>query len=348
LTGVIFHGFIGTYTEVGKSRGIYSYSVDVNQGTIAQLSCAAVTVNPSYLACSGQYLYAVNELDSPNASLTAFRIEEHKLIRLDQRASGGSGPCHVAVDPLQRYIVVSHYGDGVVSVFPLEQHGKLGESVQRIVLDGQGPNRERQESAHAHSCSFAPTGCAVVCDLGSDSLIFYHGFPLCECGRYRTEPGSGPRHSYWHNGNVYVANELDSTVDFFRFDSSTDTVTHVQRYATLPHGVSRTTNTAAAIKGSKTHLYVSNRGHDSIALFNIHTDGTLDLCTCVSSHGVCPRDIELEPSGNFLCVANQYSDNLALFRIDPYNGTLSFIHSINVFSPVCLCFAQYSFLKFPL
>ena len=52
-----------------------------------------------------------------------------------------------------------------------------------------------------------------------------------------------------------------------------------------------------------------------------------------------PRNFGIDPSGRFLLAANQATDNVALFRIDPRNGTLTFTgQSIEVGSPVCVKF----------
>ena len=83
--------------------------------------------------------------------------------------------------------------------------------------------------------------------------------------------------------------------------------------------------------------YVSNRGHNSIAVFSVSPSGDLELLQTESTQGEWPRNFMITPDGNWLLVANQYSNNIAVFRVNPQTGQLSYTgEEVEVFSPTCL------------
>ena len=68
------------------------------------------------------------------------------------------------------------------------------------------------------------------------------------------------------------------------------------------------------------HVYVSNRGHDSIATFAIGGDEPLTPLGHVASGGHGPRDLAIDPAGRWLLAANQHSGHLTGFEIDDRTG----------------------------
>jgi 6-phosphogluconolactonase len=84
---------------------------------------------------------------------------------------------------------------------------------------------------------------------------------------------------------------------------------------------------------------VSNRGHNSIALFSVTREGAIELEQTVSTLGDWPRNFSLHPSGRWLLVANQRSDSVVVFARDPESGRLTPTRQrIAIPSPVCLRF----------
>jgi 6-phosphogluconolactonase len=356
-------GYIGAYTEAdfgGKGRGIYSFTLNLENGHLEDLHLQAECTNPSYLCAplSGKYLYAVNELHEwegkPGGAVSAYAVEGGGLRLLNQAASEGACPCHIALDPGERFAVVSNYTGGSIAVFPLLHEGGLGKAVQRIALSGHGPNAGRQEGPHAHSFMFAPAGAyGFACDLGADRVMAYtirgdEPQPLipADVPWFPVQGGSGPRHGVFHpQGNrCYVLNELDSTVDVLAWDMDRGIFERLGRISALPPDVSgaECDNTSAAIRldrGGK-YLYVSNRGRDSITVFRVEDGGLLAYIGAVSSGGRTPRDIILDPAGAFLIAAHQNSDNLTVFWVDEALGILVKAGEYELPSPVCVLFAQ--------
>jgi 6-phosphogluconolactonase len=347
--------YVGTYTGTG-SEGIYAYRFDPATGVAQPLGLVADTDNPSFLAADpkGRFLYAVNELEAfrndPTGAVSVFAIERSsgKLTLLQQIPSLGGSPAHLSLDATARYLLVANYGGGSVAVFPIGNDGRLGPHSAFVQDVGSSVNPERQAGPHAHFIQVTNDNrFAVVADLGLDKLLVHRfdattgSLTPADPAFAAMEPGSGPRHvAYAPSGKtVYVVNELASTVTVFAVQPGEGTLRKVQTVPTLPADFAGS-NTAAeiAVDAGGRHLYVSNRGHDSIAVFSMHPDdGRLTSLEWVPSGGKAPRHFVIDPTGEWLFAANQNSDNISLLRIDPKSGRLTPTgRSFEVISPVCV------------
>jgi 6-phosphogluconolactonase len=231
-------------------------------------------------------------------------------------------------------------------VFPLEKDGTIGPMSDQHQHRGSGPAASRQQGPHAHS--IYPdwnNRFALVADLGIDKIIVYsidiknrRLIPHCEANLH---PEAGPRHlAFHHKGNrVYVINELDSTVTAMRFNPKTGSLVPFQTITTLP-GTFKGESWCAeiVISPDSRHLYASNRGHDSIAVFAVDPEtGILTLIGHSPTLGRNPRNFVLTRDGEFLITANQDSDTVKVFRRDTATGKLSDTgSSLAVSKPVCV------------
>ena len=296
-------------------------------------------VNPSYLAIQDDVLFAALECGDfygeYGGGAAAYRINpDGSLLLLSEKATHGKNPCHVCPRPDGKKLYVSNYTDGSLSIFDVT-NGLLGD-VSVIKHTGHGPNDRRQEGPHVHSAIAEPGNKRIgVTDLGIDQVIFYNTDDMRPAGFLETKAGSGPRHIVF-SGNarfVWAVCELSSEV--YAFESGSCKVIGV--YKTLPDQYTGP-NTCAAIKlaPDEKRLYVSNRGHDSIACFAIDGNtGELSLCGNFPAYGQNPRDFEISPDGSFLFAANQDSDNITVFRIN--DGVLVNTGlSLKIPAPVCI------------
>jgi 6-phosphogluconolactonase len=348
------HAYIGTYTqsergEEHRKEGIYLCQVDSTTGQLSIQSKAVSNENPGFLRLhpNRRFLYAVNELVKGGVSSFAVDPSSGDLTLLNSQATDGVHPCFVQFDPEGKFMLVSNYSSGSLAVFPIRPDGKLDPHSDLVTHVGSGPNLDRQERAHAHSLAFDPSGKYVIAaDLGIDRLLVYKldtergKLILNDLSGAVTQPGAGPRHFTFHpNGRIlYSANELNGTVTVCSWDSSRGLLTPVQVVPTLPVEF-KGENTVADIHLDPTAktLYVSNRGHNSLAVFRIASDALLTPIGHVGCGGNWPRNFAVDPGGKWLYVANQYSNHVVTFQIDAKSGMPQETGKVlQVPSPVCI------------
>ena len=344
------YAFIGTYTQTG-SDGIYVCHVDSHIGAFTPAS-SAKTPNPTFLAIhpNKRFLYAVNELEAGQDSVTAFAIEPSTgaLTELNRQLTIGGAPCHVTVDATGRYVIVADYGNGDICVFPVRADGSLGAATQHIQQDRSALDTTRQDSPHGHSVTLdAANRFAFACDLGLDRVFIYHldleRGQLLSHGEAKLAPGAGPRHFAFHPSGkfAYAINELNNTMTAFAYDAVRGALREIQTLTTLPAGYTETSYCADVhVHPSGKFLYGSNRGHNSLVIFAIDAaTGQLSLIGHQSTGGDWPRNFALHPSANTLYVANQNSDSIVQFDLNPATGELKPTgYTFNVPTPVCIKF----------
>jgi 6-phosphogluconolactonase len=348
--------FVGTYTE-GRSKGIYRFDLDAATGKLSDGVLAVETVNPSFLAIhpNQQLVYAVNEISNfagaKNAgAVSAFALDPRSgdLTLLNAQSTEGAGPCHLVVDKQGKNVLAANYGGGSVCVLPIEANGALAKASAFIQHHGTSANPQRQEAPHAHSVNLdAANRFAFVADLGLDKVFIYRFdgaqgtlTPNDPSGA-AVEPGSGPRHFAFHPSDryAYVINELKSTVTAFAYDADKGSLKTLQTTTTIPAEFAGKSWTAEVqVHPSGRFLYGSNRGHNSIAIFNIEeASGKLTFVGWQGHHIKTPRNFVLDPEGKFLFVANQDGDSIVVFAIDAKTGKLTPTGAeVEVSKPVCL------------
>jgi 6-phosphogluconolactonase len=349
--------YVGTYTEDGRTDGIHLVRMDTRSGKLRLVSSVNAGPNPSFLTLhpNGRVLYAVNEVDKYNGkasgAVSAFAIasDTGALTRRNEQPSEGGGPCFVSVDRSGRVVLVANYDGGSVALLPIEADGSVAPASQVVKHTGKGPNADRQEAAHAHCIVADPSSrFALSADLGADRVFVYRldveGKSLrhVEGGDGVMRPGAGPRHIAFHPTLplVFVANELDSTVATLRFDAERGALTPLDVHSTVPAKWTGTNYPADIhIAPSGRTLYVSNRGHNSLAVFSVSSSGALALEQVVSTDGDWPRNFTLDPTGRWVLVANQKSGSVVVFSRDQKSGRLTPTRErIALPSPVCLRF----------
>ncbi len=346
--------FLGTSGRATK--GIYVSRFNPATGKLSEPELAAEARNPSFLAVhpSLQYLYAVGETGGRGqaGTVSAFSLDRKsgKLTLLNTASSVGSGPCHLVVDRSGKNVLVANYGSGSVAVLPIKADGSLAEHTAFIQHQGSSVDRSRQEGPHAHSINVSSDNrFAIVADLGLDQVLVYRFDPAKgslepnDPPFAKVAPGSGPRHFTFHpNGKYgYVINEMGSTVTAFGWDAKRGAFQEIQTISTLPPGAKEKNYDAEVITDrAGRFLYGSNRGHDSIALFSIEPGkGTLKFVETVPSQGKFPRNFNLDPTGAWMLVGNQNSDNVAVYKVDRATGRLTPTgDQVKAPSPICIKF----------
>jgi 6-phosphogluconolactonase len=350
--------YIGTYTEGVRTEGVHIVRMDRRSGELRRIRSIDVGENPSFLAIhpNRRVLYAVNELEKYNGkssgAVSAFAIERETgaLTRLSEQPSEGSAPCYVSVDASGKVVLVANYNGGSIALFPVEAKGALSPAAIVDQHTGSGPNEDRQKTPHAHCAIVDPSNRFVLAaDLGVDRVYVYRldidGKSLhhVEGGDAVMRPGSGPRHIAFHPKLplVFVTNELDSTVATLRWDAGRGALSPLEIHSTLPDGWTGTNYPADIhVSSDGRSLYVSNRGHNSIAVFSVAAStGAIARDQVISTDGDWPRNFSLDPTERWLLVANQRSGSVIVFARDPHNGRLTQTgQRLAIPSPACVRF----------
>lgn len=345
--------YVGTYAQ-RESEGIYVYNFNRNTGSFQLVQTTPTIENPNFLVINkkGNFLYAIHTIkgdDDKNTDvISSFCIDAKtgKLSLINQLPTYGFGACHVSIDHTGKWIFVSHYSSGSITGFSLNTDGSIRDTVQTIKFAGRSTAR-RQESSHVHfALVSADNKFLYIAGLGTDKIMTF--LIDSETGEFapageayvNVDNGSGPRHFVFHplQPYFYLVNELNSTVNVFVRNVDTGALTKAQTISTLPDAFDgRNLLADIHISPQGEFLYVTNRGHNSIAVFKIQSDGNLEFVSHEHVLGEHPRNFLIDEKGEFVLVANQNSDNIVMFNIDKTTGKLNPTgNSIKVPSPVCL------------
>lgn len=335
--------YVGSYTNptpttTSASKGIYGFRFDSKTGTLSPLGLVAETVNPAHVWAhpNGKYLYASNWETGDKVigdTVSAFSIDHKtgKLTLLNKVSAHGDRANQVVLDPSGKVAVTVTYNSGTVTAYGVKGDGKLTEGVYTDQHAGQ-PLSPRQPGPRAHGVVFSnDSKFAYVAELGLDRVYSYRldtAKPMMtpfDPPYVSMKGGSGPRRLQLHpNGRfLYVNHETDSAVSVFEVNGGS--LKQIQTLSTLPADYKGNNSTAEIqIDKEGKWLYVTNRGHDSIALYAVDAGkGTLSMVENIPSLGRTPRNITIDPTNEYLISANQGGENVVVFRIDHKTGHLT-------------------------
>ena len=337
---------IGTYTRGTSSDGIYTAEWQTGDDRLTVMRLAARADNPSLVlpVARRRRVYAVNEVaDRGRSGEGAICSYEHDAGRLVLRATLGSGgglPCALALDPTERHLAVANYG-GSVALLPLDANGDVGARSFVVPHPKGSVHPRRQTVGHPHGVAFID-GDLWVPDLGGDAVYRYQleGDTLVALPPLVARVGSGPRLVVRHSALpvCYLVHELTNEVTVWRCEEQGWSI--AQRVQTLA-GDSAGSSAASDIRltADGGHLYVTNRGENSLVGYAVARDGTLAAITRVATGGAHPRAFSLSPDGAWVLVANRDSNNVTVFRRNEMNGELTGPMSEHaVPAPSCIAF----------
>lgn len=337
--------YIGTF-----GGGIVTGSYDAGGGLTATGALGEVT-DPSFLAFApaGGVLYSLDTV-GPEGGVRALTVGADGALSTlgEAQSTGGTGVTHLSFHPGGSHLLSANYDSGSIAAHPVHPDGSLGARTSFVQHTGSGPDPDRQAGPHTHQILADPGGDFVhAVDLGTDRVYTYRldekSGVLQPVSEVASQPGAGPRHMVFHPGaaHAYMANELDSTVTVYAYDSRTGALTPGTSFPALPEGADpgeRNYPAEVVLSADNRFLYLSNRGHDSIAWFAVREGGaTLELVDTVPSQGTYPRHISLSPSGSLLFAANQNSGTVGAFTVDRNTGALTAVGSpLSAPSAVCV------------
>lgn len=351
--------FVGTYTDGQPDYGIYIYEFDPSSCELKAVSHGTAITNPSYLTLSpkGNFLYACTDTKMPGAgSVSAFQFDSISgtLTFLNKQASGGENPVYLTTGKNNEWVINANYTAGSVSAFRTNPDGSLNPSEQLIRFKGKSINTRRQEKAHVHAAVFSPDFRHIYFpDLGTDEI---HAFefdaakkrPLkaCKSLDIPSIPGSGPRHFTFHPNTAfaYCIEELSGMVSAYSFkNGKPKSIQRIFSYSKLQEEYN---SADIHISPDGLFLYASNRweNENTLSIFSINqSNGELTLLGHQSTLGENPRNFVIDPSGQFLLVANQSSNSIVVFKRDLTTGLLVKTSTeISVKNPSCLQMRTYA------
>ena len=240
-----------------------------------------------------------------------------------------SDACYVSTDKTGRFLFAAYLFPGMVTVHRIDSDGAArGPAVDRQLTELYAHYITTDNSNRfAHVPHVTPTD-AIYCfrfDETSGRLT------PCDPPKLDTPAGHGPRHLAYHPtlDIVYANAEQASRVNVYRLNPADCSLEPIQSLSTLPDEGFDGVNSTATVRvhPSGKAVYVSNRGHDSIATFTVDSSTGLLSAAGHSPTKECPRVFGVDPDGRFLYAGSDHSGRVTSHRIDS-NGQL---HSLDVY-----------------
>jgi 6-phosphogluconolactonase len=358
--------FVGTYTtDNSGSKGIYAWRFNPTTGRVTSLGIAAQTDSPSWLALhpTRKFLFAANEAPPANAggptgAVTSFSIDAAtgRLRPINRVKTNGLSPAHMLVDPTGKWAIVGNYGDdtgthgtSIVS-FAIGANGRLKDEPAALVPHVGKPDASGALVSHPHCVLLSPDSrFLLVAEKGRNEITVYRWnaatgalTPNTPPAADATKPAAGPRHlAFGKSGKfLYVCYEMALAVSTFAWDAARGVLSPLDTLSTLPADAPQTGTTAEIeVHPDGNYLYVSNRGHDSLALFAIDpVKGTLTPKQHFPVGGT-PRNFKIDPTGNYVFGEGQNNGVTVVFKIDRPTGMLTKTDvTLDSPTPVCIVF----------
>lgn len=313
--------YVGSYTR-GDSKGLSIFEVDAKFLSFKLRSVYAIN-NPSFvhLSANGKFLYTTCD-----EGVAAFKIlKDGNLVLLNKASVNGLRPCYISSDSKNRYLVTAGYHDGKLTVIKLENDGSIGSVTDEVFMKGLGSVAGRNYRCHVNCTLFTPDEeYLLAVDLGMDQVKIYE-FDA-ETGKItlhdilRCELESGPKHMIFSKDgkHAYLTHENKNDVTQYSYERKHAVFNKLQTISTLPEKYEGY-NTAVTLKLSEdgSHLFVTNSGNNSVAIYNINaqTKEMTRLCVLPVS-GDYPRDLLILPGRESLAFVNQESDSITFFDVN--------------------------------
>lgn len=347
---------VGTYSDMDAlahqphapkaGTGIHTLKLGAD-GQLSETSVAP-TLNPAVLIPhpDGKHLYAILETIKDHGTVERYEVQAGgELSRKDTLTANGYSTCYLSLAPRKDAAIIINYWDAIIDVCRVDEEGKLGNIHQsfkqyhrpkdqwRQVTTREDHWGNRQVGPHAH-CAHFWHDWVFIPDLGENAVFQYRydedSATLTPDGHIPFEAGSGPRHMVMHPtlDVCYISNELFNTVcvaDLIAADpqESQERLVPRQYLSTLQNRDQESYVSEIKLSPDARFLYISNRGDDSLAVYKVLDDGSLEWVQRVPTGGRFPRHFAITPCGKGVLAANQDSGTITRFARDIQTGTLT-------------------------
>jgi 6-phosphogluconolactonase len=338
--------YIASY---GKDLDKGIYIINLNEETLEMKLTEHIKISdyPSYLICSDSSLYVsyknANALNN-GGGIGSFTIYNDQLILNNNYNSSGRSYTHLCIDDNHKYLFAANYHAGATASYKLKDRC-IKEKICAVRHSGSGPDLlKRQTTPHVHNVGITPDKKFVYAvDLGADKVVMYNykNGILNEAEDYTLNviPGSGPRHMIFSKDGrfAYLVNEISNTIMVFKYVDSR--LRLIQSVSTIPrHFEGFTSASAIRLTNSGNHIFVSNRGHDSIAMYRVNKEtGKISLLTMIHT-GKEPRDFNIY-NDKYIIVASQGDNKIQLISLNEKEEKLTLLdNELSIPAPVCVAY----------
>lgn len=337
-TNNVFHVYVGTYGEENDET-IQLLEFDLDNGRLRKIASATGIKNPSFLTVNQEQtqLYAVSEVENGQVVNINLDLSALRLTEVNRQSTGGNGPCYVTMDTKEEQLLTVNYGEGTTIVHSIEDDGSIGEVSDLKSYEGN-------QLSHPHAIIGVPdTDKYIVSDLGLNKLYLYQfNYDIAKLDLIKeivAVADSGPRHLALEpkHRKLYVANEFNSKVSVYAYDEKVEDFELIQEIDTISTDYSGENYCADIhIAHTRSLLYVSNRGHHSLAVYKIMNDGTLEAIDYVSVNGEWPRNFAIVPNEEYILVANEHTNSIVVMEINDRGLPQKTKEEFPIQAPVCL------------
>ena len=305
---------------VSGAGGIQRFDFDPESATLTLRDTVTVAGggNPSFLAFSPtkSVVYAADE---GNGRVLAYAIADSGALSPLNDVNAQGGPAHVAVDGGGQHVFIANFGAGTVHAFDVAANGSLSASQQTVTLSFGAHQVALHPSKNVAYVPVRDNGCVYVFDVASGRLTNQREIAVAD------DPG--PRHVLVHPtlAVAYLINEFSGTVIAYAVNADGSLGTGATAVNLLETPIPNASAAELQLSPNGKFLYGSVRGTSNvIAVLSVAADGALTRLANVSAHGMKPRHFSVDPSGHWMFVANQDSDDVSVFAVDCETGALTY------------------------
>lgn len=314
--------YVGSYTHE-NSTGIHIYDMDIEKGRIMKRKEIAVD-NPSFVALSnsGQFLYSICD-----QGVSAYRIlSDGDLELMNVQSIKGMRGCHITISKDDKFLIVSGFHDGKITVMSIEPDGRVGHITDEVFHKGMGSIADRNFRPHVSWSVFTPDNeLLCVCDLGIDQIKLYEfnhdtgKLKLYDIIRSQLE--SAPRQMIFSEDGrfAYVLCELKNFINVYSYDNTSDKGRFelIQNIFTVRKG--HKSNSAAAhlmLTNSGENLLCSNAGDNTVTIYQVNKEnGTLGSLSSLPISGDYPKYINIFPDDKHIMSMNHEGNSITIFTV---------------------------------
>lgn len=359
------------FSAMCRGGGVYAFEFREDgslepAGFVEGIETSMLAVSPTK-----NVLYSTNECRDfggevgTGGGISAYSVdaETGALTLINSALAGGSCTAYAAVSPSGRYVLVANHGshfDAVcsfvpngsggfepkliydtpsVAAFRLREDGGIDRMTDLVAFSGAGSHHP---APFIHSVSVDADNFVYACNKGLNTMELLR---LDEASgkfehvqQYQYRPGTSPRHSALSEKRplIYVCNEMEPSVTVYSIDREKGGLCDVQCLPTVPGSAGMFGPSDIVLHPTERWLYVTNRGHNSIACFAVGEDGLLEHVDDFKC-GANPRGFRIDPSGRFLLAGYMDDDRVATLAIGE-DGKLTEVASATVPSPCSMRF----------